>query len=253
MSTSINRMFNSVIKKNPLLSFEEEIKLSRMAKKGDLKARKKLIESNYRLVISIAKKYHRRHCDFDDLLQESSTGLLKAIDRFDPELGFKFSTYASWWIKQSALQYLNENQTNIKVPTHSRILNGKIKKEISKFEKENGYTPSYEEISKITGENIKKLKYTIKANKSIISLDKETKSGKTFKEYISSNTIDESDYVNPEKALENKELFKIIKESLKLLSPKEEKIIRLRFGISENENDNLNFPITEEMIVSFNE
>ena len=253
MTTSTNSLFNKIIKNNPLLSFEEEVKLSRMAKKGDLSARKKLVESNYRLVISIAKKYHRKNCDFDDLLQESSTGLLKAVDRFDPELGFKFSTYASWWIKQAALQYINENQTNIKVPTHSRILNNKIKKVISNFEKENGYTPSYEVISKLTGENIKKLKYTLKSNRSIISLDKETKSGKTFNEYISSNTVDESDYVNPEKALENKELFKIIKESLKLLTEKEEKIIRLRFGISESDFNHIDFPVTNDMIASFNE
>jgi RNA polymerase sigma factor (sigma-70 family) len=253
MTISINILFNKAIKKNPLLTFEEEISLSRMVKKGDLEARKKLVESNYRLVISIAKKYYRKHCDFEDLLQESSAGLLKAVDRFDPELGYKFSTYASWWIKQSALQFLNENQTNIKVPTHSRILNNKIKKVISNFEKENDYTPSFEEISNITGENIKKLKYTLKANKAIISLDKENAVGKTFKDYISSNTVDESDYVNPEKALQNKELFKIIKDSLKLLSSKEEKIIRLRFGISECDSNTTEFPVTKEMIESFNE
>lgn len=97
--TSLNSQFSEIIKSNPLLTRQQEFELSMKAKDGDLKARQKLIESNYRLVISIAKKYHRSNVDFDDLLQESSTGLLKAVDRFDPELGHKFSTYACWWIK----------------------------------------------------------------------------------------------------------------------------------------------------------
>ena len=110
------------------------------------------IESNYRLVLSIAKKYHRNDINFEDLLQESSIGLLKAVDRFDPELGYKFSTYACWWIKQAALQYINENVTDIKVPTHSRLLNSKIKKAINKFENDHGRAPSYKEVGELVGE-----------------------------------------------------------------------------------------------------
>ena len=130
----LDKQFVKTIKNNPLLTKKQEIDLANRIKKGDESARKKLIESNYRLVISIAKKYHRSELDFQDMIQESSIGLIKAVDRFDPTLGFKFSTYACWWIKQSALQYVNENSSNIKVPTHSRMLNSKIKNKIIELE-----------------------------------------------------------------------------------------------------------------------
>ena len=245
--TSLNNAFVKIIKDNPLLSKEQEILLSKKAKEGDKIARKKLIESNYRLVISIAKKYHRKNFDFDDLLQESSTGLIKAVDRFDPTLGFKFSTYASWWIRQAALQYLNENETNIKVPTHSRMLNNKILEFIKSYEEKEGCPPSLEAISKETGENVKKIKYTLKSNKSMIYIDSSKGNGESKKIELKDKIVDDSIFANPEKSLENKELIHIIKESLKLLSPKEEKIIRLRFGIEEDENDTVNFKMTEEM------
>ena len=114
------KALSPIIKKNGLLSRKEEVYLARQIKKGDNEARRALIEANYRLVISIAKKYYRPGQDFDDLIQESSTGLLKAVDRFDPELGFKFSTYACWWIKQATLQYINNVNYAVKIPSHSR-------------------------------------------------------------------------------------------------------------------------------------
>ena len=97
----LDKQFIKTIKENPLLTKRQEIDLANKIKKGDKKARQKLIESNYRLVISIAKKYHRDELDFQDMIQESSVGLIKAVDRFDPTLGYKFSTYACHWIKQS--------------------------------------------------------------------------------------------------------------------------------------------------------
>jgi len=242
---AISADYSRIIKENPLLTRQQEIELSRRIKKGDTSARKKLVESNYRLVISIAKKYHRKDLDFEDLLQESSIGLLKAVNKFDPELGFKFSTYACWWIKQAALQYINENSTNIKVPTHSRLLNAKIKKEITAFENETGRNPTLEEISRIVDEPVKKIKYTLKSNKYIASIDNSNDESNTFS--LLNKIEDTSEFSNPATSLENKELNQIVEESLSLLTSKEEKIIRLRFGINDNNNNFEKFPVTPEM------
>ena len=246
----IDKRYSYIIKNNPLLTKKQEIDLSRKIKKGDSEARKKLIESNYRLVLSIAKKYHRSDVSFDDLLQESSIGLLKAVDRFDPELGYKFSTYECWWIKQAALQYINENITNIKVPTHSRLLNAKIKNKIKEIEEDEGKKPTLERLSKEIGENVNKLKYTLKSNRYIASIDaSRDDDGNT----LASKIADESDFINPEQLLEKKELKQIIRESLCLLTAKEEKIIRLRFGITEEEFNNNNFLLTQKMEEYLNE
>lgn len=246
----VDKRYSEIIKNNPLLTKKQEISLSRQTKKGDLSARKKLIESNYRLVLSIAKKYYRNDISFDDLLQESSIGLLKAVDRFDPELGYKFSTYACWWIKQAALQYINENCTNIKVPTHSRLLNAKIKNKIKQIEDDEGKRPTLERVSEELGENVNKIKYTLKSNRYIASIDaSRDDEGNT----LASKIADESDFINPEARLEKKELKRIIRESLGLLTPKEEKIIRLRFGITEDEYNNDNFALTNKMIGYLNE
>jgi RNA polymerase primary sigma factor len=243
----LDKQFVKTIKNNPLLTKKQEIDLANRIKKGDESARKKLIESNYRLVISIAKKYHRSELDFQDMIQESSIGLIKAVDRFDPTLGFKFSTYACWWIKQSALQYVNENSSNIKVPTHSRMLNSKIKNKIIELEERSGKQPTLEEISTELGESVKKIKYTLHANKKIASLEKSIDENNTNATLL--NKIeDSSDYSSPEKLLEAKELNKIIRESLQLLTAKEEKIIRLRFGITENPSDSDSFPVTQQMM-----
>ena len=243
----LDKQFIKTIKENPLLTKQQEIDLANKIKKGDAKARQKLIESNYRLVISIAKKYHRDELDFQDMIQESSIGLIKAVDRFDPTLGYKFSTYACWWIKQSALQYVNENTSNIKVPTHSRMLNSKIKNKIVELEERNGKQPTLEEVSNELGESVKKIKYTLHANKKIASLEKSLDENSTNATLL--NKIEDSSvYSNPEKLMESKELNSIIRESLQLLTPKEEKIIRLRFGITESPDDTNNFPVTEQMM-----
>ena len=240
----LSNAFSEIIKKNPLLSKRQEFELSKKAKSGDLEARRKLIESNYRLVISIAKKYHRKDVNFDDLLQESSTGLLKAVDRFDPDLGHKFSTYACWWIKQAALSYINEQVGSIKVPTHSRMLNAKIRNKVLELEKAKGKKPTIEEVADELGESVNKIKYTIKANKPSVSYDNEDNEKATS---IKNKIPDDSSFANPADVLEKKELMQIIKKNLLLLSSKEEKIIRLRFGIEEDVNNTEDFPVTKEM------
>ena len=241
MKSSIGHL-TKVIKENPLLTRKQEVELSTLAKKGDSKAREKLINSNYRLVISIAKKYHRKGTSFEDLIQESSTGLLKAVDRFDPTLGFKFSTYACWWIKQATLQYINNENSPVKIPSHSKMLVSKIKRTVKEIEDKFGYTPNVKEISEIlsTSENL--VKNALSISFKTLSLDDDTKENSVSLR----DKIKDSD-LSPEDTLVNKEMYKIIRESLSLLTPREEKIIRLRFGIYEEEDSEM-FLLNQEKI-----
>ena len=247
---NINNNYSEIIKNNPLLTKKQEYELAKKAKSGDQEARIKLIQSNYRLVNKIASKYKRNNIDFKDLLQDSFIGLIIAVDRFDPDLGNKFSTYATWWIREAALKHINETLTDIKVPAHSRLLNAKIKKAANKLSDDLGRQPSIEEIASEVGESARKVNYTLKANGHATYLDKENpETGTTLKESFE----DESTYSNPEKAYLSKELVKLVRESLSLLTPKEEKILRLRFGITEDENNTEEFPVTDEMMEYLND
>ena len=245
MSTVEN--FKSVIKENPLLTKRQEIELSRKAKKGDEKARRKLIESNYRLVLSISKKYYRPGLSFEDIVQESSIGLMKAVDKFDPELGYKFSTYACWWIKQAALQFINNDASILKVPTQSRMLNSRVKNIINDYKNKFGYIPSEDELSEILGVNKVTIKTAIEASRPVISIDKPAGNGDDGESRYPGflNKIEDSS-LNPEESLLKKEMYDIVKKNLRLLSKREETIIRLRFGIQESESNWQEFPITVE-------
>ena len=245
MARSVQNI-STKIKQNPLLTKKQEFDLSTKARKGDKVARQKLIESNYRLVLSIAKKYYRPGfgTTFDDLVQESCVGLLKAVDRFDPDLGFKFSTYACWWIKQATLQYINNVNYAVKIPSHSKMLVSKIRNTTNEIKNNFGYTPDSSELSEILGVTVSAVENALKVSYKTISFDNDEKEDSvSLKEKI------QDDSLNPEESLLNDELINIVKESLKLLSPREEKIIRLRFGIGEKE-DSSNFLIDQE---KFNE
>jgi RNA polymerase primary sigma factor len=233
------------IKSNPLLTKQQEFDLAKAAQKGNKEARQKLIESNFRLVISIAKVYNNVNVNKNDLIQEGIIGLIKAVDKFDPDLGYRFSTYAYNWIKQSTLQYINETYSGIKVPTHSRLLNAKIVKKAKEIEEETGKMPSIKTLSEAMGMSAKKIKYTLKSNKRTTSIES-SDNEENNRNYL--NKIEDSSiYSNPEKVLETKELNRIIDESLSLLTAKEEKIIRLRFGINIAKENEINFPVTKEM------
>jgi len=243
--------FSKSITNNPLLNKTEELNLTSLIKKGNKKAREKLIESNYRLVLSISKKYYKpgkTRVSFDDITQEAAAGLIKAVDRFNPDLGFKFSTYACWWIKQAVLQYINENSSVIKVPTHSRLLAAKIKNAIEEYKAEFMNEPTEKEICDLLCITPEMLNTTLKANDSILSIesDDDCCDDEANSKGLISKISDSS--MNPEQELLHEESIQNIKQCLALLTKREEKIIRLRFGIQENSTDYINFPITNDEI-----
>tara|TARA_Y100001972_G_scaffold124019_2_gene172329 strand:+ start:14443 stop:15180 length:738 start_codon:yes stop_codon:yes gene_type:complete len=221
----------SDIESNPLLTREEEFNLSKQIKEGNKSARNKLIASNYRLAVSIAKKYHRDNIPLSDLIQESCIGLIKAVDKFDHTLGYKFSTYACWWIKQACLQYINEHSSTMKVPTHSRLLSLKIKKLKEDYEKRLGHQPTESEISEALGVTLNAVKNSSQTNARYLNIDKSSSDGdddRSLGEKIDSLEM------TPEEVYCNKELLNIIKKNLSSLSTREEMVIRLRFGIRES-------------------
>ena len=221
-----------------LLTREEEITLSQAIEKGDRLARDRMIQSNLRLAISIAKKYSKMGCPLEDLIQESNIGLMKAVDRFDWRRGFKFSTYASWWIKQSVSRHLTSHKSTVRVPAHASGLIWKIKRICREYEDEFRHQPTISEIADLLGvtEAMVKLSQESAAIQNSISLDAalgDEKNGRRFEEIIS-----DSNSESPDDLIDRQKTLNIIKNSLSKLSSREEKILRLRFGIYEDiEND----------------
>lgn len=235
-------------------------KLKQILKSGELidksfkeikKSKEELIKANLRLIISIAKKYSPKGMFLSDLIQEGNIGLIKAVEKFDYRKGFKFSTYATWWIRQSITRYLAENTRTIRVPIHIIETIYKISKIIStKFYQEYGREPTLDELAKETNLSIERLNYIFKIMKQPISL--ETTVGEDEESPLK-DFIEDQGSIRPEERTINLALSEKIRELLKILSPREEKIIRLRFGIGEREPCTLEevgnkFGVTKERI-----
>jgi len=231
LNNSLGSYFNDV-SRTSLLTREEEVSLSKRIEKGDMRARSIMIESNLRLAISIAKKYYNSGCSMEDLIQESNIGLIKAVEKFDWRRGFKFSTYASWWIKQSVSRHVSSNRNTIKIPAHANSLVWKVKNLMRDYEREFGSSPSLDEIADSLGVpkstiasclEIVKLQNTVSFD-STIGPDSD---GRKILETIpdnSSQSIDE--------AIDRQKIAQIIAASFSRLSKREEQVLRLRFGMS---------------------
>ena len=243
-SNTIDQYFKSV-SKIPLLTKQEEIFLAKRIEQGDLNAKKKMIESNLRLAISIAKKYAKYGGNIEDLIQESNLGLITAVEKFDWRKGFKFSTYASWWIKQAATRHLTANNSLLKIPSHTIDHARKIMKVIKEYQEEFDIEPSIEEIAcilNIKEKHVKQAMHAIKA-KNINSIDKPI--GDDNKRTIK-DIIPDSD-LNPEDILLKECNKNKILHMFQKLSKREELVLRMRFGISETlKNDTNIYDIKEE-------
>ncbi|MAG27626.1 RNA polymerase subunit sigma [Candidatus Pacearchaeota archaeon] len=247
MSQSLDSYFKDV-SNTKLLTREEEVILSQRIERGDATARNIMIESNLRLAISIAKKYYKSGCDMEDLIQESNIGLMKAVEKFDWRRGFKFSTYACWWIKQSVCRHISTNRNTVKVPAHTASLAYKVRTIIQEYEKDLGQKPSIPEISELLGVTENMVKASLESIKfqNMLSIDGtigNEEGGRSIIEVIAdSNNIDIDGILDKEK------IMIMIKSCLSRLSQREEQILRLRFGISDNFEHTDAFDVTEDDI-----
>lgn len=221
------KLYFNEIAKIPLLTAEEEIEYARKAKNGDEEAKEKLIESNLRLVASIAKKYIRNGIQYLDLIQDGNIGLMKAVEKFDPERGFKFSTYATWWIRQSITRSIADKMNNIRKPVHLVEKNNKINKAKGELEQILGRIPTIEEISKETGFSESELIRIEETFQEMISLD--TYIGED-KDSTIGDFIPDEENMTPEDKATFESLKEELEKSIDELSPREGKIIRQRYG-----------------------
>ena len=233
--------------RHKLLTKEEEVDLAQRMEKGDRLAREKLISSNLRLAISIANNYRNSNVPMEDLIQESNIGLIKAVDKFDWRRGFRFSTYACWWIKQSVRRYVN-GASHVKFPSGSRNLIWKINNVRREYEKEFGVYPTNEEISEILGESVNTVANLRSGMQWPINLDASIggeDGSRTFGE-----TIEDEEAKDPSEMLDQQKLLSLIHGVLENLTSQEERVLRLRFGITEEDNNTIKYPTTKMKGVS---
>lgn len=222
------KLYLKELAKYPMLSSEDIIQLSKKAKKGSKYAKDKLIESNLRLVVSIAKKYIGQGLPMLDLIQEGNIGLMKAVDKFNPNLGYKFSTYATWWIRQAVARGLADKSRMVRVSVHLYEKTTKYLIYTTKYEEVHGCMPSKELVMKeleITEEQLMSIK---KAALNLVSLstpigkDEEDELGYFIEDKTCASPIEEADKIS-----RKEELY----EAIKSLTPREQRIIFLRFGL----------------------
>ena len=233
----------------PLLSAEEEIELATRMAQGDKYARKRLSEANLRLVVSIAKRYVGRGMQFLDLIQEGNLGLIKAVDKFDYTKGFKFSTYATWWIRQAITRAIADQARTIRIPVHMVETINKVKKAQSQLLHLNGHEATPEEISEYLEMPVDKVREIIRVSQEPVSL--ETPIGEEEDSHLGDFIPD--DALAPADAASMSLLKEQLAEVLKTLTPREEKVLKLRFGLDDGNPKTLEevgkeFNVTRERI-----
>jgi RNA polymerase primary sigma factor len=225
------RYLRKVSKSATLLSSQQELELAEKVSKGDIYAKRKMIQANLRLVISIARRYADRGGNFLDLIQEGNVGLIKAVERFDYRKGFRFSTYATWWIKQSVLQAFYEHDRAIRLPSHVIDAVSKLKKAKKALQEQFDRNPTDAELSQALKLPIKKIQQLTRIAQRTISLEAETilKDGNT---QTLAETI-EDETAHPEKNLFQDKNHRLLNEALQtVLNDREREILALRFGLN---------------------
>ena len=244
------RMYLKEIGKVPLLTAEEEIEIAKRLEAGDESAKQKLAEANLRLVVSIAKRYVGRGMLFLDLIQEGNLGLIKAVEKFDYRKGFKFSTYATWWIRQAITRAIADQARTIRIPVHMVETINKLIRVSRQLLQEYGREPTPEEIAKEMGITEAKVREIIKIAQEPVSL--ETPIGEEEDSHLG-DFIPDEDAPAPAEAASFALMKEQLMDVLDTLTPREEKVLRLRFGLDDGHQRTLEevgkeFNVTRERI-----
>ncbi|PJC36490.1 RNA polymerase sigma factor RpoD [Candidatus Peregrinibacteria bacterium CG_4_9_14_0_2_um_filter_53_11] len=244
------RMYLCEIGKVKLLTAREEIDLAKRIRKGDQTAKQKLAEANLRLVVSIAKKYIGRGLSFLDLIQEGNIGLFRAVEKFDPDRGFKFSTYATWWIRQAITRAIADQARTIRIPVHMVETINKLTHAQRRLVQELGREPLVEELAAEMDMEVKKVRHILKISQDIVSLEAPVGTEEDSK---LGDFIEDDDALSPAEATNRQLIKEYIHEMLQYLSPREKKIIEMRFGLKDGVGHTLEevgqeFRVTRERI-----
>ncbi|HCI03456.1 MAG: RNA polymerase sigma factor RpoD [Candidatus Peribacteraceae bacterium] len=244
------RMYLSEIGRVPLIDAKKEVELARRIRKGDASAKQQLAEANLRLVVSIAKKYIGRGLSFLDLIQEGNIGLFRAVEKFDPERGFKFSTYATWWIRQAITRAIADQARTIRIPVHMVETINKLTHTQRRLVQELGREPTVEELAVEMEMDIKKVRHIQKISQDIISLESPVGSEEDSK---LGDFIEDEEAINPFDATNRQLRKENVHAMLEFLTPRERKIIEMRFGLKDGIGHTLEevgkeFGVTRERI-----
>ena len=244
------RMYLKEIGRINLLTSDEEFEYAKLANQGDEHAKSMLAESNLRLVVSIAKRYVGRGMLFLDLIQEGNIGLMKAVEKFDPGKGYKFSTYATWWIRQAITRAIADQARTIRIPVHMVETINKLARVQRQLTLELNREPSEEELAKKMNTSVEKVREIYKISQDPVSL--ETPIGEEDDSHLGDFIKDERN-LSPEEFATNEMLKDEISQVLETLTEREEKVIRLRFGLEDGKPRTLEevgqmFGVTRERI-----
>lgn len=245
------RLYLREIGKIPLLNAEEELALAQRVVAGDKVAKDQMAEANMRLVVSIAKRYVGRGLDLLDLIQEGNTGLLRAVEKFDPDKGFKFSTYATWWIRQAITRAIADQARTIRIPVHMVETINKLLRTQRRLTQELNREPSNEEIAKEMEIDVDKVEHIMKIKQDISSLDASIRDDE--EDSVLADFIEDEDTVSPEESATGQLLKEQVKDMLSALTEREQKILKLRFGLEDGKSHTLEevgqeFSVTRERI-----